>query len=96
MPDREKVIHDIEEEIRIGGHYLGSYRLIDLEMLNEILTLFKEQEAVEPIIDQDTMVCGNCGHEVIWQKPNRNDVWEYEEDCFKYCPKCGRAVKWNE
>ena len=53
----------------------------------------KEQEAVEPVLEQDSMVCGNCGHEVIWQRLLGDDVWsdEYQE----YCPHCGQAVKWE-
>lgn len=54
----------------------------------------KEQSAVEPILEQDSMVCGVCGHEVIWQKMLGDGIWADEK--LDYCPRCGQAVKWNE
>ena len=56
--------------------------------------LLKEQEAVKPILEQDSMVCGVCGHEVIWQKMLGDGIWADEE--LDYCPHCGRKVKWDE
>ena len=56
------------------------------EMCRDALALLKEQEAVEPIPpidDSDLWRCGNCGHQMF--KVVRQ----------LYCPKCGRAVKWE-
>jgi rRNA maturation endonuclease Nob1 len=55
--------------------------------------LLKKQEAVEPILEQDSMVCRICGHEVILQKTLGDGIWVDEK--LDYCPHCGRAVKWD-
>jgi hypothetical protein len=55
--------------------------------LNDVLTLLKEQEPVEPAKEYSGggvtwwNVCGNCNTAI-----NPND---------KYCHECGRAVKWD-
>ena len=46
MPDREKVIRLIEEEISVCESVNQCYRTIDLPALRDILALLKEQEAV--------------------------------------------------
>lgn len=56
--------------------------------------MLKEQEAVKPILEQDSMVCGECGHEVIWQKMLGDGIWGDEK--LDYCPHCGRKVKWDD
>ena len=63
------------------------------EALDMAIALLKEQEAVKPILEQDSMVCGVCGHEVIWQKMLGDGIWADEE--LDYCPHCGREVKWE-
>ena len=63
------------------------------QAIDEITELLKEQEAVEPILEQDSMVCGVCGHEVIWQKMLGDGIWADEK--LDYCPHCGRPVKWE-
>ena len=63
------------------------------QLAREALTLLKEQEPVEPILEQDVMVCGNCGHEVIWQKMIGDNILVEEQ--LDYCPQCGKAVKWE-
>ena len=42
--DREKVFNEIEEEIRLGEHWDECYRMIDLQLLRDILAMLKEQE----------------------------------------------------
>lgn len=54
--------------------------------IDDALALLKEQEAVEPIPpidDSDLWRCGNCGHQM------------FRVVRQLYCPKCGRAVKWE-
>ena len=65
-----------------------------MPLMADALALLKEQEAVEPILEQDSMVCGVCGHEVIWQKMLGDGIWSDEK--LDYCPHCGQAVKWND
>ena len=55
--------------------------------------LLKEQEAVEPDVDSErTCTCGNCGENVGYY-PAGSKV---PEKLCKYCPECGKAVKWND
>jgi hypothetical protein len=61
--------------------------------IRKAIVLMKEQKPVEPVLDQDSMVCGVCGHEVIWQKLLGSDVLLDEQ--LDYCPHCGRQVKWE-
>lgn len=59
-------------------------------LMDDALALLKEQEPVEPKkrdVDYGNLkswawICGVCGGDVIWGR--------------RYCPDCGRAVKWNE
>ena len=62
-------------------------------MIDELL---KEQEAVKPIFIETTRTheagfmevsikCGNCKSKV-----------QYYPERWKYCPNCGRKVKWDE
>ena len=54
----------------------------------------KEQEAVELvkwIYPTDVIGFGRC--------PHCNSLWDYSlisNRFFKHCPRCGKAVKWNE
>ena len=51
-----------------------------------ILTLLKEQEAVEPRRINGKrnhfIKCGNCNYDLLRG--------------FQFCPHCGRMVKWND
>ena len=55
------------------------------EALDMAMTILKEQEPVTPLtVDAwpyTIKVCGNC-HSILMYKS-------------KYCPECGRAVKWD-
>ena len=94
MPDREKVIGTLKE-IKTQTAKIGlDSAVIAHTFIDKIIALLKEQEAVEPILEQDSMVCGVCGHEVIWQKMLGDGVWLDEQ--LGYCPKCGKQVKWND
>ena len=94
MADREKVINEIEEEIRLGEHWDEICRTVSLQLLNDILVLLKEQEAVtEYVIDDFQPTCKACGF-----RPFAGYIPSLEwmrERGFKYCPQCGQAVKWN-
>ena len=56
------------------------------------LELLKEQEPVEPDKPEEVWLCGNCGEIVGW------DDWIISTDDVrhKYCPGCGRKVKWDD
>ena len=90
MIDREKVIRAFEQYV---------YNFVELtttdeynhQILEQVLVLLKEQEAVEPYVtgrgetfetaETWWYACGNC-HEAL----DVND---------KYCRHCGRPVKWE-
>ena len=59
----------------------------------KILELLKEQEPVKAVADgEDSYMCNNCGTVIGWAE------WEpggIEEVKYKFCPECGRAVKWE-
>lgn len=90
MIDREKVISILSA---YKNHSFGDKA--EKVTVEEIITLLKAQEPVEPkkvnrYIDFDgeghpynpeTYDCGACGKELPWKA--------------NYCPECGRAVKWE-
>ena len=95
MTDREKVIKEFEHLLNAAK---GNYQdFIDLTVDGgeEILALLKEQEAAtEYIIDEYQPTCKACGF-----RPFAGYIPTLEwmrERGFKFCPKCGRAVKWDE
>lgn len=53
-------------------------------LMKDVIVLLKEQEPVKPVIAK---YCGICGTPVK-QKTGDAPGW-------KYCPNCGRAVKWE-
>ena len=59
-------------------------KLIDDAPTIDALALLKEQEAVEPkkqIEETEWIVCGHCNGHIIHK--------------WKFCPSCGRSVKWD-
>lgn len=54
----------------------------------------KEQEAVKPVLDEQTgriWLCGKCGTYVGFKDNDPNDPNEFD----KYCRDCGRPVLWE-
>ena len=99
MTDREKVIKGLEccgatmncNECPYDSEMGGCFRNLKADALK----LLKEQEPVPPrkakryieysdtaVTFPDTYDCGKCGEEL----PNN----------AKYCPGCGRTVKWDD
>lgn len=100
MIDREKVISAYECVITRGKSvcecekcdYHIDYSTVFFcdspRVLTDVLAMLKEQDAVKPktehaIYDKGWWwyVCGSCGENV--------------DRRFKYCPSCGRQVKWE-
>ena len=100
MPDREKVIKGLECHKRamygeVDEHGLACntcpYRDMEStcrsttegQLIEDVLTLLKEQEPVKPYLNSwFKWSCGNsCG----------TDLFGFE----KYCPYCGKPVKWE-
>ena len=58
-------------------------------MLDELL---KEQEPVKPVADGEDYRCNNCGTVIGWPGWEPGGVEEVKD---KFCPECGRLVKWE-
>ena len=97
MPDREKVIYDIERCIchvpdacRDCSHfYEGRGEVIGCmeELLTDALALLKEQEAVKPEVEVLNEI------DRLYKCPRCHKHFFYEKQ--KYCDQCGQAVKWE-
>lgn len=98
MPDKEKVIKDLEEVRRfIECENLPAHTLKAKLVIDDALALLKAQEPVAPVRKSFLVsgpgeygttpamtVCGACGAWLLTVEPRA-----------KYCPNCGRTVKWE-
>ena len=95
MADREKVIKQLENDVIATD---TGYVEVPLWLFSEILTLLKEQEAVEPVTSESYRTqsgrmsrrrawCGACGLGIR--------VGSNTYDRSNYCERCGRKVKWD-
>lgn len=84
MPDREKVIRHFQDAIVASGNN-NKWRFVRLDIVEEAIDLLKEQEPVKPkyedFFGSRIAICENCGDCLMKYK--------------KYCPGCGRKVKWE-
>lgn len=81
MTHKEHVEKALEEAIPfINSRGYGGVAHI----MHDALELLKEQYAVRPDYEPTTLSwsCGNCGQ-------------PFDRCKYKYCPNCGRAVKWE-
>lgn len=89
MADREKVIKAIEICYTLGHNctectFFSEDNCND-KLMCDVLTLLKEQEAVEPTIDKyGNKRCGSCGHKL-----------QSIADPDLFCCKCGKPVLWE-
>lgn len=87
MPDREKIIKDLE--FCVNGHFK-----VELSLATKILALLKEQEPKPVYYETNSMTglpiahCPSC-KEVIKQYAYGDIRKTY------YCQYCGQAVKWE-
>lgn len=98
MPDREKVIKDLDECLRASCRGFRPrlscpYNDDEWDIMRDALDLLKEQEAVKPYQFEDIWKCGNCGDGVVAYE--ELGVSGIEEVKFDYCPTCGRRVLWK-
>lgn len=98
--DREKVI----ERLQKVSHYFKSMLKVGFdgdadiyrehrESIKMAIALLKEQEAVAPVLDEQTgriWLCGNCGSYVGFEDNDPHDPNEFDQ----YCRGCGRPVDW--
>lgn len=93
MTDREKVIKEYENYVKRFVSLTTSDEA-EYEMHEAVLSLLKEQEAVEPVLDEQTgriWLCGNCGSYVGFEDNDPHDPNEFD----KYCRECGTPVLWE-
>ena len=69
---------------------------ITKDELKRAMMLLRQQEPVEPVRTPETFhsmfSCGNCTATVGFHMRAENR-WRFK---FKYCPNCGRKVKWDD
>lgn len=92
MPDKEYTIERLESGLKTVSRWCRTDSLDDpvTEMeraMSDALALLKEPGAVKPIPpgggDDPWFQCGACGCVI-------------EATEYRYCPWCGRAVKWDD
>lgn len=75
----------------VRGYY---YILIRPDVRDRIIELLKKQEAVKPVLDEQTgriWLCGKCGSYVGFEDNDPHDPNEFD----KYCRECGGPVLWE-
>jgi len=110
MLDREKVIKGFECcttscEIMTDCPYWqdchgGDPEGVSKQMLADALALLREQESVEPVKEHEavmnTLACGVCHARVaLWCVDRHGNITKFLFKA-KYCPECGRRVKWYD
>lgn len=95
MPDREKVISNLEELLKCSRYNdnVGWNPDNDTETLEDALALLKAQEPVEPVRSKRGIYhCGSCGETCVgYEVEFTHSIIKVEN----YCHKCGRKVKWE-
>ena len=87
MPDRENVIGHFQDAITASGAG-NRWRFVRVDMIEDAITLLREQEPVEPHIEHDSdddtwyYGCGAC-HKAI----------DFKD---RFCRHCGRRAKWDD
>lgn len=83
MTDRVYIVsRALETKIAMAENNSHNALIVTLDVLKEILSLMKEQEAVKPRVSTVEQRCGNC-NKVI------------EMDGWITCPWCGKPIKWE-
>ena len=87
MADRENIINHFRDAIEASGNN-NKWRFVRVDVIEDAVELLKEQEPVEPkwasgIKGSGDALCGSC-----W-------AWLFDHS-WAYCPRCGKAVKWDD
>lgn len=85
MIDREKAIKGLQECDLNGG------RVGNCPYKDEIFDLLKEQEVVEPTINEYGEAYCICG-KIVGFIPSSKNIPSVRS---KYCSECGRRMKWK-
>ena len=83
MTDRAYIVsRALETKIAMAENNGHNALIVTLDVLKEIISMLKEQEAVKPRVSTVEQRCGNC-NKVI------------EMDGWITCPWCGKPIKWE-
>lgn len=104
MTDKKKVINGLECHLAITNDSLGTVHSCQdclysgelncsTKLIANALELLKEQNAVEPIRSNESWYCGHCFEKVGGATLIAGGIQKVRH---KYCPECGRKVKWDE
>lgn len=105
MPDREKVINQLDVDIQRAEQTGEMLVYVGRKTAKEVLSLLKEQEAKQ-VIKQTYHVMMNRDYEnhveatrYDWLCPTcksllRRDI-DVIDDNYHFCKVCGQAVKWE-
>ena len=93
MPDREKYIDVLSNTVKTVKEYNEDTPIkISLQCVEDILTLLKEQEAVEPLAKEDDSYECICGAIVGWDELDASGIVQAR---LNYCPFCGKPITWE-
>ena len=96
--DRQCVVNWLNEVYFTPSRAFSEYTDDELKMFaHDALAMMKEQEAVEPgiaqYVDGIFATCGNCKKK-LWKMIGLEFVVNPDE-MPRFCPHCGRSVKWD-
>lgn len=85
-PDREKVIRHFQDAITASGAG-NRWRFVRDDIIEDAIALLREMGPVEPIKKPgivEPYKCGVCGAVLGWESEKQ-----------RFCPNCGRGIRWN-
>ena len=84
MPDREKILHELDHQVADADWCDNDWKdNVPIWMLRGALAMLREQEPIPPdTVGAPWWRCGNCGGDIVTEQ-------------FRFCPWCGKAVKWD-
>ena len=90
MTEREQIIEDLLDVVADLSPFAGNHG--DWTKVHRAIKYLKE--AVKPKLDGvNTWTCGECDTLLGWEDFSQSGL---ELINYKYCPGCGRKVKWDD
>lgn len=93
--NKEEIIRRLKKMSRHAVHFAGEQPLLlsldDGIALNEVVRMLEEQEPIKPTIDEYGKAYCICGENVGIIPSDKN----LPSIRSKYCPECGRRMKWD-
>lgn len=81
MTDRKEVISHFQDAIKTMSWDLSYWMLVRTDIVKDAIALLQKQESVKPIRLENWWKCPFCSGNIVAN--------------MKYCPGCGRKVKWD-